>query len=111
MHSFTAHFVERWNFVKKNKYGDDARYGLLPPYPTNLLGGEPTGLLSQHFTDALNLNQPNASATTATGGAFTQLCRSATKWSQGIETEKSVQNAYIDLITNSTRKVLIDFAN
>jgi phospholipase D1/2 len=100
VHSFTAHFIERWNFVKKVKYEDNDRYASLPPYQ-RYPPGDPASSLSRRFEDALHLNQdPSANS----GGSFAQLCRSATKWSQGVEHEKSIQNAYIELIKNAARK-------
>ena len=99
VHSFSAHFIERWNFVKRNKYELDPRFQPLPPY----FGNTPstTELLSRRFADKLHLSQPQSDTNT---GVSAQLCRSATKWSQGIEHEKSIQNAYIDLIAHATRK-------
>jgi phosphatidylserine/phosphatidylglycerophosphate/cardiolipin synthase-like enzyme len=101
VHSFSAHFVERWNFVKRNKYALDPRFERLPQY----FGNTPSTaeLLSKRFADKLHLSQPQSDANT---GVTAQLCRSAAKWSQGIEREKSIQNAYIDLITHATRKTL-----
>ena len=100
VHSFSAHFIERWNFVKKNKYELNPRYEPLPPY----FGDTPSTaeLLSRRFADKLHLSQPQSDENT---GGFAQLCRSATKWSQGIAHEKSIQNAYIDLIAHATRTV------
>ena len=79
--SFCKHFIERWNFVKKTKYHENPsftplsdRFGIPPPE------GSPQGAISA------------------------QLCRSASPWSQGVHTtEKSIQNAYIDLIDNAER--------
>ena len=110
MHSFTAHFVQRWNFVKKNKYRDNPRYAHLPPYPAEASSsGDLTAALGRRFADALHLNQPQVSVNT--DGISAQLCRSVTKWSQGVEHEKSIQNAYIDLITHSTCTILVKATN
>src|SRR5271154_6464581 len=99
VHSFTAHFIQRWNFVKRTKYEHIARYAPLPPafgVPVPLT--DSVGALGSHFADKLHLRPSGADANT---GTYAQLCRSATKWSQGIELERSIQNAYIDLITHS----------
>lgn len=110
VHSFTAHFVERWNFVKKNKYEHDARYAFLPPYTANMPSvGDQAQTLAHRFADSLHITLPDA--LTNTGGIPAQLCRSATTWSQGIEREKSIQNAYIDLITHATRTALVHVTN
>lgn len=111
--SFTEHFIQRWNFVKENKYLFNDKYSLLPP-----AFGESTVLdtiapLARKLTDRLHLTHsptgPGAGhlpASDKTTGTYAQLVRSATKWSQGVEHEKSVQNAYIDLITHATRTTL-----
>lgn len=44
----------------------------------------------------------------AAGGISCQLVRSCTNWSNGTGTEKSVQNAYIDLIQNSRHFIYIE---
>jgi phospholipase D1/2 len=110
VHSFTAHFVQRWNFVKKNKYRDNPRYARLPPYPEDTSSsGDTAAALGRRFADALRLNQPQVSENTGT--TFAQLCRSVTKWSQGVEHEKSIQNAYIDLIAHATCTILANPTN
>jgi phosphatidylserine/phosphatidylglycerophosphate/cardiolipin synthase-like enzyme len=102
VNSFSAHFIERWNFVKKNKYGLDPRFEPLPPHFGNISSN--VEFLGRHFADKLHLSQPQVDTNT---GISAQLCRSAAKWSQGIEREKSIQNAYIDLITHASRKGLV----
>lgn len=44
----------------------------------------------------------------ASGGMSCQLVRSCTKWSNGTNTEHSIQNAYIDLIQNSKHFIYIE---
>ncbi|KAK5085223.1 hypothetical protein LTR05_004503 [Lithohypha guttulata] len=44
----------------------------------------------------------------AGGGMSCQLVRSCTKWSNGTNTEHSIQNAYIDLIQNSKHFIYIE---
>jgi phospholipase D1/2 len=95
--SFTAHFIQRWNFVKKDKYEFNARYPILPPaFGTT----EAVGRLGRQLNQQLQLGTKRKDIPQ---GIHMQLCRSATKWSQGVEHEKSIQNAYIELITHSTR--------
>ena len=98
--SFTEHFIQRWNFVKKQQYEGDDRYTILLPH----FGNPPSRMedLRTKFADSLHLTQPQSEPCV---GADAQLCRSAAKWSQGVEHEKSIQNAYIDLITHAARMI------
>jgi len=78
---FCNHFIERWNFAKRELYFADT---LLKP-------------LGPRFDIASPKQYP-------TGPFSAHLCRSACEWSQGVEaTEKSIQNAYIHLIENAER--------
>jgi phospholipase D1/2 len=78
--SFSAHFMERWNFLLRTKYRDVSGYGPLPPKFGVIIHPAPAGNL------------------------ITQLCRSASQWSQGLDkTENSIQYAYIDLIQQAER--------
>jgi len=106
VHSFTAHFIQRWNFVKKDKYEFNERYQILPPAFGNYGGGgdDPVSRLGRHLNRQLHLGP--ASPPDANQGIYAQLCRSATKWSQGIPHEMSIQNAYIDLICHANRIAL-----
>jgi phospholipase D1/2 len=112
--SFTEHFIQRWNFVKKNKYRLDDRFPLLPPSFGEATVLETIAPLARRLTDRLHLTHSPTEqsagelpATDKSTGTYAQLVRSAAKWSQGVEHEKSVQNAYIDLIKHSTRKTFI----
>ena len=102
VHSFTAHFIQRWNFVKKDKYEFNEHYPLLPPAFGNYGGGgnDPVSRLGRHLNQQLRMG---SSQVDTNQGVYAQLCRSATKWSQGIQHEKSIQNAYIDLISHANR--------
>lgn len=109
VHSFTAHFIQRWNFVKKNKYESNEKYQYLPP----AFGIAPSvtdaiGPLGRQFAERLHLSHGGSDTQK---GIYAQLCRSATKWSQGVEHEKSIQNAYIDLITNANRISILSLCN
>jgi phospholipase D1/2 len=112
--SFTEHFIQRWNFVKQNKYCLDEKYQKLPPAFGETTMYDTVAPLARRVTDRLHLThsptEPSAGhslASDKTTGTYAQLVRSATKWSQGVEHEKSVQNAYIDLITHATRISLL----
>ncbi|KAF9418329.1 Phospholipase D1, partial [Entomortierella beljakovae] len=79
------HFVQRWNFVKQEKGSKKLRY-LFPK-------GE--------FVE--NKNDPNFKGTQKV-----QILRSSGKWSQGIETEASIQDAYISAILKAKHFVYIE---
>src|SRR5271154_7558529 len=105
VHSFTAHFIQRWNFVKKDKYEFNEHYPILPPAFGNYGGGgdDPVSRLGRHLGHHLHLGPTPGDANQGVQGVYAQLCRSATKWSQGIPHEMSIQNAYIDLICHAAR--------
>ena len=104
VHHFTAHFVQRWNFVKKNKYNSDPKYPMLPPYHVKSVKGPDATASARTLTKTLLLRHGPDHSPTAFNA---QLVRSASQWSQGVELEKSIQNAYIDLIRHATRKSVL----
>ena len=110
--SFYDHFIQRWNFVRKDILIDEFIYPKLDPNSpvlkpatgdsTSQVVHEKVVPLGHMIADRLNLGPiPKAPATP---GIRAQLCRRASKWSQGVPTEKSIQNAYISLIENAERK-------
>jgi phosphatidylserine/phosphatidylglycerophosphate/cardiolipin synthase-like enzyme len=109
-----AHFIQRWNFVKEQRYCLDKKYTKLGPNfglsKSNVF--DQITPLAHRVHDKLHLYSPiqSHSSTTypETTGLHAQLCRSATKWSQGVEHEKSIQNAYIDLITHAVHFIYIE---
>jgi phosphatidylserine/phosphatidylglycerophosphate/cardiolipin synthase-like enzyme len=103
VHSFTAHFIERWNFVKTNKYASNPRYSVLDPGFGAPSVQNVVGQLSSRLSDRLHLSHSGYASGTSDMKIYAQLVRSADKWSQGIEHEQSVQNAYIDLISHANR--------
>jgi phospholipase D1/2 len=114
VHSFVAHFIQRWNFVKEQRYCLDKKYTKLGPNfglsKSNVF--DQITPLAHRVHDKLHLYSPiqSHSSTTypETTGLYAQLCRSAAKWSQGVEHEKSIQNAYIDLITHAVHFIYIE---
>lgn len=124
----TDHFVTRWNFIYNEKYDvrKDDRYSLLAMVPSASSGGLSSYLpgLSENVNpgehhrhhhggifdniqrgfnhmrgqegeDDMEQNGPPA------GNTPIQLVRSCTKWSNGVPTEHSIANAYIETIRNS----------
>lgn len=114
VHSFVAHFIQRWNFVKEQRYCLDKKYTKLGPNfglsKSNVF--DQITPLAHRVHDKLHLYSPiqshSSTAYPETTGLYAQLCRSATKWSQGVEHEKSIQNAYIDLITHAVHFIYIE---
>ncbi|CAF0918739.1 unnamed protein product [Didymodactylos carnosus] len=89
----SRHFQERWNFIKRNKVKDDDRYPFLLP-------------------KAYGNYTPCPKLTTNAINCSVQALRSVGKWSTGInENETSIQNAFIDMITNAKYYVYIEVKN
>jgi len=89
VHQFIQHFVRRWNWVKINK--DE---GAIP------------FLTSGYGASKSSSQAPETSKSEVVGeesSFHAQLVRSVAGWSQGVSLEKSIQNAYIDLILNAER--------
>ncbi|KND02124.1 uncharacterized protein SPPG_02618 [Spizellomyces punctatus DAOM BR117] len=80
------HFIQRWNFAKWEKKKADHVIPWL--YPSQCL-------IQQTPEEA-------------TGSLQIQILRSASQWSAGTPREKSINNAYIDLIRNSKHYVYIE---
>jgi len=92
------HFVERWNFIKKEKSANRQEV----EYLDLNTGPEKPQVLQQH---------PDSQPTQKQGSGHTckvQVLRSSGKWSHGIETERSIQNAYIECIRYSKHFIYIE---
>lgn len=135
-HSLVEHFVTRWNFIYNEKYDvrKDVRYGLLDMTPGSLLTsdsyqgvhvkeagqhsrhhrfGQEGGILDSitgRFESGLNRMRGEKDEQTElphqTGKTPIQLVRSCTKWSNGVPTEHSIANAYIETIRDSKHFVV-----
>lgn len=118
------HFVERWNFVRSLKYKHDDRY-LELAFP-HVVGEDenPIPSIVRHphlhawaesgraFTrHALGEDEPEAikpfGGLGPKGNTRAQICRSSADWSHGILTEHSIQNAYIQMITEAVHCIYI----
>ncbi|CAG8466287.1 6453_t:CDS:10 [Ambispora leptoticha] len=97
------HFIERWNFIKKEKaenrpeikilvYKSDAQHDREDP---------PKSKNYEYFGKNIQAHRYN-------GSVNIQILRSSSKWSHGIETEKSIQNAYIHAIKNAKHFIYIE---
>lgn len=122
------HFVERWNEVKTRKYKDDARYDWLAfPHDVSVAQNEAITRhpyresfhrMGRHFRqrfhcarpeDALRDDEDEAVYARPPHGTMTiQVVRSVSDWSHGVLTERSIQNAYIQLIQESQHFIYIE---
>ncbi|KAG0348929.1 hypothetical protein BG004_003646 [Podila humilis] len=81
------HFVQRWNFVKREKGMKKSHMKFLTPK------GE--------FVSTRNESG-------WTGSQKVQILRSSTIWSQGVDVERSIQDAYISCIENAKHFIYIE---
>ncbi|MCJ1376949.1 hypothetical protein MMC17_000039 [Xylographa soralifera] len=132
-----AHFVERWNFIYKEKYDvrKDSRYseiavqqsthGLMKHMKSGLHSLEAqvkqlpsststnaVGAMKDRITDRLQQAEATyfgeATAPQSGAGVSCQVVRSCTNWSHGVDTEHSIANAYISIIRDSQHFVYIE---
>ncbi|RDL38671.1 putative phospholipase D1 [Venustampulla echinocandica] len=129
-----AHFVQRWNYIFKEKYdlkGD--KYTALSLTPSETTSGyykedgsnvqagidgnsfhlpSRTGSLYDTIHDGITSNIPHFSRHNThlkpPSGVSVQLVRSCTQWSNGVPLEHSIANAYIEVIRNSKHFVYIE---
>ncbi|GMM54837.1 phospholipase D [Maudiozyma humilis] len=88
------HFIQRWNYLLREKR---------PSRPTPLL------LPPSDFTAAELNDSPFFQSLKLKSTCETQVLRSAGNWSLGLkETEKSIQNAYLKLIETSNHYIYIE---
>ena len=84
------HFIERWNFIKRQKVKDNERYPFLLPKSYGIYTPCPK-LLSNTFN------------------CSTQALRSIGRWSTGRnDTEESIHHAFIDMITKAKYYIYIE---
>ncbi|KAF9579865.1 hypothetical protein BGW38_003703, partial [Lunasporangiospora selenospora] len=81
------HFVQRWNFVKREKGMKKTHMKFLTPK------GE--------FVSTRN-------ETGWTGSQKVQILRSSTRWSQGVDLERSIQDAYLECIEKAEHFIYIE---
>lgn len=81
------HFIHRWNYVKVAKAANK------PEVPVLLPVGE-----FDHLRDESHLE----------GSCNIQILRSSSDWSSGIELERSIQTAYINLIAEAQHFIYIE---
>lgn len=103
------HFVLRWNFVKRDKYKRNQRVDWI------LLEGQDEGLLTVQrplYPCGDYIKHPFSPLSTKPRGnqgtVRAQLVRSSADWSSGILVERSIQNAYAEIIRGAEHFVYIE---
>ncbi|KAF7874642.1 uncharacterized protein EAF02_008619 [Botrytis sinoallii] len=118
-----AHFVQRWNFIFREKYDtQDTRYTALSLIPNDIpdgyynedgtnVGSSTEGAISDTFRRAgtfFGRSGGNSGYGDDQNGVSIQLVRSCTEWSNGVATEHSIANAYIEVIQRSQHFIYIE---
>lgn len=105
-----AHFEHRWNFFYDKKYNTvvDSRYDrCINPWfvlGDSSAGQSNTSLASPTIANPnFEMARPNPS-----GGVKCQFLQSASRWSNGTPTERSIYNAYIEAIEKSEHYIYIE---
>ncbi|CAM1511164.1 Fc.00g086770.m01.CDS01 [Cosmosporella sp. VM-42] len=112
VYDIAEHFVLRWNFIKRDKYKRDERFDWIilegrEGEDEDLIGVQrpkhPVGDYIKHPLSPLNTkNLDNR------GTVRAQIVRSSADWSSGILKDRSIQNAYCEIIRNAQHYVYIE---
>lgn len=98
-HDVEHHFVQRWNFLRRQK-------STAPKRPTPML--LPTAI----DTNGIDADDPRIGSPHTTSHTNVQILRSVSTWSTGVEhTEHSIMDAYVDLISSSCHFLYIGKCN
>ncbi|KAI8990852.1 hypothetical protein BDF20DRAFT_908690 [Mycotypha africana] len=102
----SRHFCDRWNFIKNSKSLDKSKAPFLKP---------PLGGYSHYQNFKINLDDKllhsyhfGHQTAGVNGSVRAQVLRSSAEWSSGIKLEHSIQNAYIETITNAKHYIYIE---
>ncbi|PVV02736.1 hypothetical protein BB560_002805 [Smittium megazygosporum] len=87
----SRHFIERWNFIKRSKSKHRKTVPLLMPQD------------EQHYIHNEKM-VTNKNAITC----LSQVLRSSCDWSSGVKKERSIHDAYCDLIINANHFIYIE---
>ncbi|KAL6861094.1 phospholipase D/nuclease [Trichoderma novae-zelandiae] len=112
VYDIAEHFVLRWNFVKRDKYKRDERFDWIilegrEGEDEDLIGVQrpkyPMGDYIRHPLTPLSTKN-----LLGRGTVNAQVVRSSADWSSGILTDRSIQNAYSEVIANAQHYVYIE---
>lgn len=102
------HFCERWNFIKNEQAKDDEKVVFLQP-PLGGFAGNTQRFEIPDDDDHLYRRRRYRHGTRGISGTCrAQVVRSSADWSLGINTEHSIQNAYISAILGAEHFVYIE---
>ncbi|GBB96811.1 hypothetical protein RclHR1_02840008 [Rhizophagus clarus] len=99
------HFIQRWNFIKKNKAENRPEYPVLISKSDQQYDREhPPQVKSYLYSNGMTIScHPDE------GTCDVQIIRSSSTWSCGLrEVERSIQNAYIKIIEESQHFIYIE---
>ncbi|OTA04507.1 phospholipase D [Trichoderma parareesei] len=112
VYDIAEHFVLRWNFVKRDKYKRDERFDWIilegrEGEDEDLIGVQrpkyPMGDYIRHPLTPLSTKN-----LLGRGTVHAQVVRSSADWSSGILTDRSIQNAYSEVISKAQHYVYIE---
>ncbi|GBC06968.1 hypothetical protein RclHR1_07170009 [Rhizophagus clarus] len=98
------HFIQRWNFIKKEKAENRIEYSVLIAKSDQQHDREnPPGVTKFEYGNKKIDCHPYG------GSCNVQIIRSSAKWSHGLdEVEHSIQNAYVNIISKSKHFIYIE---
>ncbi|KAI1109876.1 phospholipase D/nuclease [Nemania sp. NC0429] len=112
VYDIAEHFVLRWNFVKRDKYKRDDRFDWITlrgrqGEDEDLVGVQrpkhPVGDYILHPLTPLETKSLESR-----GSVHAQIVRSSADWSSGILRDRTIQNAYTEVIRNAQHYVYIE---
>ncbi|KFA67692.1 hypothetical protein S40285_00963 [Stachybotrys chlorohalonatus IBT 40285] len=115
--SLIDHFVDRWNFIFKDKYEtkNPGKYHKLHDPHGHSLGESAEhylGGISEHLSRGMSkfmhLQDEQTQEQPASEQTRIQVVRSSSPWSAGSSTEHSIANAYIHVIENARHFIYIE---
>ncbi|RIA98130.1 hypothetical protein C1645_750674 [Glomus cerebriforme] len=100
----TRHFIQRWNFIKKEKAENRIEYPVLIAKSDQQHDREyPPQVRSYNYSSKKIDCHPHK------GKSNVQILRSSAKWSHGLEeVERSIQNAYLKIIEEAKHFIYIE---
>ena len=114
VYDIAEHFVLRWNFVKRDKYKRSEEFDYLTLEGRegdneDLVGVQrPKHPVGKYVRHPLSPLESKPWAHESPGTVHAQVVRSSADWSSGILTERSIQNAYSEVIRNAQHYVYIE---
>ncbi|KAI2472482.1 phospholipase D/nuclease [Annulohypoxylon bovei var. microspora] len=112
IYDIAEHFVQRWNFIKRDKYKRDDRFDWLmlrgrEGDDEDLVGVQrPKHPVGEYILHPLTpMESKNLDRR---GTVHAQIVRSSADWSSGILTDHTIQNAYSEIISNAQHYVYIE---